>query len=413
MPLINKQVAVWRSASALSALLIVALTHYPANAQRPAVAAIPAPEHLPPGASEKLRELASQRIQLFSSEGFDGNAKRYLEAHSQYARLNALVTQAEKAVRAANQNATRLAGLAVGQPDVAPQAQAAQTFAAQASDELRKRVQHRDGFANESLSPIREWAAKLEKRWSTIHGDMRALVPRDRTDPQAKTVADTLKDLTNSRTEFFEGYVLGAVASIYADDDPAEVDSLLAEGLEKVPGFLPATSLVAIDYVYACCLAQRPKRADRIIKELKEIDDKRTSIEQDWIIGLHGSTAGKLNDARKYFQLATSKMQKEVDAGSLPHPVVIADAIILFLSLENNEKRARQLFHLDPAIGNSGHWQSLRARSMLLAEDGNFQQAAALISACIARAPDSMRIDLGEQLTHYEAKQVWRKSSGR
>jgi hypothetical protein len=394
----------------------LALAGFPsrATAQRPNAIAIPQSEHIPAEAGAKLLALADRRRRLFIKSGFDDLVKQRVQVDQQLAVLNAQVSNAEKAFRAANQNASRLEGLAQGQAGqgLVAQAEAARQAAARVADEGNQYLAQRNEYLKTTVAPLMQRFSTVEREWGQIYNEMRVQIPRDRTDPRATYISETLDQITSQDPQMIEGYVLNAIASLFTEREHGDAERLLNEASDKRPAFLAPTSPVAIDFCYACCLAQRPKQADAVIKKIRALPAATRNAEHDWVVGVHGMFSQRFGDARKHLQLATTELKKQLDKqGRTPHPVVIADTVVMYMSLPNQQERGQKIYSMNTSVQSSGLWQALRAQAMILAEDENFGDAAAVMQACTARAPYPLHMVLGEQKDSYEAKKVWRVQS--
>ena len=394
----------------------VTLAGFPtrSKAQRPNVIDIPQSEHVPADAGAKLQALADRRRRLFNESGFDNLIKERVQVDQQLAALNARVANAEKAFRAANQHASRLEGLAQGQAGqgLVNQGRAARQAAAQVADKGNEYLKQRNDYLATTVAPLMQKLSTVEREWCHIYDEMRVQIPRDSTDPQATYISETLDHITSQDAQMIEGYVLHAIASLFTESEQGDAERLLNVASEKSPALLAPTSPIAIDFCYACCLAQRPKQADAVIKKIRALPAATRTAEHDWVVGLHGMSSQRFVDARKHLQLATTELMKQLDKeGRSPHSVVIADTVVMYMSLPNQQERGQKIYSMNTGVQTSGLWQALRAQAMILAEDENFGDASAVMQACTARAPYPLHTVLSEQTDFYEAKKLWRVQS--
>jgi len=378
---------------------------------QPLALQLPVGDRSPAGAAERLRSLADERRHLFERSGFDRLVRELTQASQKLDNLDAAINDIKKKLVPAARKADHLAQAAQGVAGagMAAVAAEAQVIVDQIVEKGRAVARERDQFQQQVTAPLIEKMAVVDRHWTRLYEDMREQMPRDREDPQAEPIADALINLTVLDASFVEGFVLGAIAICYTNRPPEDSMRLLDQAYTKRDMFLLPKSLLAVDFCYACCLANRPERADGIVKEMKKIADPHKSLEQDWIIGIHGFHSKKLNDAGKYLQSAAVEMKQQLNKkGITPNPVILADTVVLFMSGPSQQGRGQKLFAMDDSVRESGAWQSLRAQAMILAEDERFQEAAGLMEACVARAPDALRTELVEQLNNYAAKHVWR-----
>jgi hypothetical protein len=362
---------------------------------------VPDASTTPPAAAERLQSLAVDRITLFTQSRADELAAEMAEASRQRALLEQQIKVLGNQLRAANQQAVKLQGLAIGAAGahLGDAAMAARANANVIQGQFNNAIRSQNVFVQNVFVPVQQRVDKFNKQWANIYRKMRALVPRDRTDPQAKRIVDCLAAITEAEPKFFKGYILAAIAMLHAECSTDEVDACLGEVALHAPPWLNiTTSPMCVDLCYASCLAGTPKRVDTIIKGLDKFNAGRRTVEQDWILGIHSQTSGRMNDARKHLNSAATKIQKFNDGVDAPvDPVIIADAVTLMISDDRQRQRARELLEKHDSVKTSGAWQVLRARALMLQDEGRHDEAANFVIACRERAPRAAGAILDDQ----------------
>lgn len=399
-------------AAALAAAWLLCLA-VPSNGQAAAADDVPAPDLVPPDAAERLEALAVQRLQLFEEEQADllsaemQRADQELQGHNQQiAALRA--TFAEKQRIAAFLGTIAASGR-MGEKLYGAEAVRARQAADAVHAAIAATMASRQQFITTRWQPLRAKVDQFNSAWMEIYGLMRVCIPRDRTDPHAGEVAAVLEAITDVEPTFFEGYILAAVAALHAGRGVDDVDALLVKASAAAPAWFNVTEgAIAVDFVHACCLAGRPTRADKVVKALRQIHETRSTIEQDWVISLHSRASRHINEARTRLQSMRAKVRRHEAAPDAPRlAVIMADAAATCMGDTRHRGLGRLMLQTDETVRVSGAWQALRARAMLLADEGRFEAATALLHECRARAPLSMGTELDGQLALCAARETW------
>ena len=383
----------------------------PLAAQGPATVEPPAPRMVRTDAVETLGQLCRQRA--VNIQAMAGNVQALKALKPQLEARQKDVATAAVELGGAQRNAVAVrTALQVAQGPAADNLRRQLNGASRVVDEkqknLRKAQEQLQAFVRERVEPLNVKIAAAWQDMMVIYVRMRELVPTNRQDPEVKAVADAFARECANQQDFVEGYVLGAITAIYRDDVPTATDSL-DKAARIIVDFNLYGMLVAADYCYACLLLGRPDACQRVVDFIKKMDNPATSIEQDCAVGLHAYATRKFHTGATFYVRASHK-QARVKRGvnwDAP-PALWGEAAVLLFHLEelHQKQRARDLLAKD-LVQQSGAWQVLRARAMLHAEGGQWNDAVGLLTTSMERAPLVMRDELADQLNAYAKQEPW------
>jgi hypothetical protein len=389
-------------AFAASCLLCIACGPLHESGRADDVAVAPPPDHLKvPKADEKLQTLIDARDNLFEKMKLDALLADRIR----------LTQQLKEIIADINRWQIRRDPLPFNRPPLGEPYYTREECGIELTrlDAEKKKVQIDSSAVEDELNRFR-------KKWTDLYGEMRELLPRDRTDPQLVAICQTLQALENRNavgSPQCDSSVLLAIAGLYNGRDIGEIKELLhrCKNNSEWNEFAPWLQ-IEVDWCYACCLAGMPELADDFIRQVKLLNRKNTTPEQDHAVGLHAiSTQNKkdtrvLRAAKDFMQSGTDKLGKIKQPAT---PQLIADTALVLMMEQSKQNLVKVRRMLDACDGTQGCWQMLRARAMLSAAEGDCEQAATLMEACQERAPLALERGLREEWASYKQNKPFKR----
>jgi hypothetical protein len=373
--------------------------------------ALPPSTMLPQEAAGQLQQLIGDREANVTKNKVFVALKKIQEQQPQLHVLQASVIAAKSQWRAADFELTKVSKLAFGTAGngMAGQLNNARERLDAAERALQESQRKLAGFVQANLQP---WLNKVDAarpEWARIYQAMRNLVPTDRADPRAGEVSAIYAAECRRQEHFVEGYVLGAITAIYANELREATDSL-EKAARMIVDFQLGDLLVSADFCHAWLLLGKPDACKPVVEFIKAMADTATSIEQDCIVGMHAYATRKFNDGATYYGRAIHKQARlKRQAGLDAPPALWGEAAMLFMQMDdrNQKNKAKHVLQKADPHNQSGAWQVLRARATLAAEDGRWGDAEVLLATSESRAPLVKQAELRAQLAGYRQKTRW------